>query len=167
MSALASSQGLEVEPFGSVNCFEPVGQWGRDTSVRSRGSCKSRWLGAGDMAQGLRTLPALVEDLDSVPNTHIWRLIITGCDSHSGAPTPSSSPFWLLFIHGVHKFTQAHTHTYEVINRISMVALRVKMLPPSLLSLTTWVWSLESTCRRKETVSASCPPPSSSVINLK
>ena len=66
---------------------------------------------AGEMAQWLRALAALLEDLGSIPSTHITAY--TACDSTSREPNPHFWPLLASGTHVVHKYTcrqDIHTH---------------------------------------------------------
>lgn len=56
-------------------------------------------LGTGEMAQQVRGLAALVEDLSSAPSTHIRHRPINPVPGDSQAPA--------------HKLMQVHTHTHK------------------------------------------------------
>jgi hypothetical protein len=68
------------------------------------------------MAQWLRALAPLPEDLGSVPNTHIsW--FITTCTTALRDPIPSSALLKHVYTRGVHiHHTHTHTHTEIRIN---------------------------------------------------
>lgn len=62
--------------------------------------------GAGETAQLLRALAALLEDPSSVPSTHVGQLPVI-CNSNSGDSIPMSGLCGHLHMH-----IQAHRHTH-------------------------------------------------------
>jgi hypothetical protein len=65
-----------------------------------------RKIRAGEMAQKLRGLAALAEDLSSVHSTHFVQLVTTGnCNSRE-----SDALLWPLQVHELMGTTHTHTH---------------------------------------------------------